>query len=109
MRVWDLPPYFLCDKHLSGEHREIHGIYNILTLGHKGYSHHPETKRWIGKIDALVRRHDMVVREMVRRGMNHKSPLTPIGDKDTQDKLINTIEEQIIWIGSKGCECKLSG
>ena len=107
MRVWDLSPEMLCDKHLGGEHREIHAVYNILTMGHSGYSHHPETKRWAGKVDALVRRHDTIAREMVRRGVNHKSPLTSIGDMDTQDKLVNTIEEQITRIRSKGCKCRL--
>jgi len=109
MRVWDIDPSLLCDDHLGGEHREIHAIYNIITLGRRGYSYHPETKRWVGKIDALVKRHDLVAEEMIKRGKNHKSPLVPVGDSDKQDKFVNTIEEQIIRIRSKGCECKLSG
>jgi hypothetical protein len=110
MRVWDIDPSLLCDDHLGGEHREIHAIYNILMLGHKGYSQHPETKRWIGKIDALVKRHDMVVAERSkpgRRKWTHKSPLAPVGDRDYQDEYVNTIEEQFSWIQSKGCDCTI--
>lgn len=107
MRVWDIDPSLLCDKHLGGEHREIHAIYNILTLGHKGYRHHPETKRWLGKIDALVKRHDLVAGEMIQRGKNHKSPLFPVGDSDKQDAFVNAIEEQIDRIRGKSCGCKI--
>lgn len=48
MRIWDIAPKFLCQKHLLGEHRELHAIWNILTIyrGQGGYSKHPETKRW---------------------------------------------------------------
>ncbi|NCS72473.1 MAG: pyrimidine dimer DNA glycosylase, partial [Candidatus Magasanikbacteria bacterium] len=31
MRVWDIHPKYLCRKHLLGEHRELHGLWNILT------------------------------------------------------------------------------
>jgi len=105
MRVWDIDPLLLCDKHLGGEHREIHAIYNILTKNHKGYSHHPETKRWVDKIDALVKRHDLVVTEWLRRGKNHNSQLALVGDNDKQNEFVNTLEEQIIRIRNKGCGC----
>jgi len=81
LRVWDIPPPFLNRGSLLGEHREIHGIFNILTLGKKGYSRHPETLRWEGCLNALAMRHDMVASEMVLRGYNHLSPLP----KDSSD------------------------
>ncbi len=31
MRVWDIHPKHLCRKHLLAEHRELHGLWNILT------------------------------------------------------------------------------
>jgi len=57
MRVWDINPEKLCRNHLLGEHREIHGIWSILTKGKKGYANHPETLRWKGRLKALYRRH----------------------------------------------------
>jgi hypothetical protein len=46
-----------------------------LTESKKGYSHHPETLRWKGKLLALYNRHEMVVAEMIKCGFNHKSAL----------------------------------
>jgi hypothetical protein len=60
MRIWDIHPQYLCRKHLLAEHRELHGLWNILTKhkGKGGYSHHPETLRWFGKQKALYYRHE---------------------------------------------------
>lgn len=106
MRVWDVPPEILCNTHLNGEHHEIHCIYSIVSRGTKGYSYHSETKRWVGKLDALKIRHDKVAKEMVdSRNMNHKTPLEFVGDSKVQDVLINTIEEQMELITNKDCDC----
>lgn len=75
MRIWDIDPKLLCRAHLAAEHRELHGLWNILTLGKTGYSRHPETRRWEGKLAALYRRHERLVTEMDRRGWTHRTPL----------------------------------
>ena len=79
MRVWDVPVEELDDLALLGEHRELHGLFNVLTLGRQGYSAHPETLRWRGHLGALVARHEAQVREFRRRGWpsgeRHASPL----------------------------------
>jgi hypothetical protein len=75
MRVWDIKADILCNRHLLGEHREIHAIWMILTENKKGYSHHSETLRWKGKLLALYNRHETVVAEMIKCGFNHKSTL----------------------------------
>ena len=80
MRIWHpIPPFCLDDKRLLGEHRELHAIWSVLTNPEKkGYRNHPETKRWVGHLLELSFRHDELVKEMRRRGWNHKSPiLTP--------------------------------
>jgi len=46
MRIWDLHPGYLDRKRLLGEHRELHGLFNVVYLGKKGYARHPETLRW---------------------------------------------------------------
>ena len=33
-------------------------MWNILTQGKRGYTNHPETKRWKGKLRALYRVHE---------------------------------------------------
>ena len=37
MRIWDLPPALLCRQHLLGEHRELHGLWIVLTQRRAGY------------------------------------------------------------------------
>ena len=75
MRIWDIEVKCLCRQHLLGEHRELHAIWSILTKNKKGYSHHPETNRWQGKLKALYLRHEKLVKEMQKRGYLHHSNL----------------------------------
>jgi len=107
MRIWDISPSLLCRQHLLGEHRELHAVWSVITKKKKGYSKHPETIRWIGKLKALYSRHQILVIEMKKRGYNHKSDLSPhlaIGNKK-QDVFINTIREQIEILKKKNCPC----
>src|SRR5262245_15340028 len=110
MRVWDIHPKHLCRKHLLAEHRELHGLWNILTK-HKakgGYSRHPETLRWVGKTKALYLRHEALVAEFMKRGWNHHTPLDKrLAKGDGNQKVfINTIKEQKALLNYKPCECR---
>jgi hypothetical protein len=109
MRVWDLHPKNLCRKHLLAEHRELHGLWNILTkhLGKGGYSKHPETLRWVGKTRALYERHEALVCEFDRRDYRHYTPLDKrlARGEGRQKVFINTIAEQIVLLRGKPCEC----
>lgn len=109
MRIWDLPVEKLCKNHLLGEHRELHAIWNIISQDKKGYSKHPETKRWKGKLKALYFRHEELVTEMKKRGYNHNSPLDTrlaVG-KETQDECVDSIDTQIKILKNKMCKCEL--
>lgn len=72
MRMWMLSPQTMCDKHLLGEHGEIHKHRHNFVKGHK----------ISGRLSPVVQiepksmksRHDMLAEEMLRRGFNHKSP-----------------------------------
>ena len=107
MRVWDINPRKLCRNHLLGEHREIHAIWNIITENKKGYSLHPETLRWIGKLKALYLRHEELVKEMKNRGFNHQSPLDRkyAKGKSKQEKFIDLPEKQLKILKNKNCKC----
>lgn len=107
MRVWDLEPEILCRKHLLGEHREIHAIWSVLVNGRAGYSRHPETLRWEGRLKALYKRHEKLVREMERRCYNHASPMDKAlaTGKATQTKFVHTPDEQRIILKNKNCDC----
>lgn len=111
MRVWDIHPKHLCRKHLLAEHRELHGLWNILTKhkGKGGYARHPETLRWVGKQKALYLRHEALVKEFLRRGYRHHTPLDKkfaVGT-GTQRVYLHTIREQGIILKKKPCECLL--
>ena len=109
MRIWDIPPDKLCRNHLLGEHGELHAIWSIITNSKKGFAHHPGILRWQGKLKALYLRHEKIVKEMKKRGFNHKSPLNgnfALG-KSIQKDLIDSIEDQINFLRIKKCKCKV--
>lgn len=109
MRIWDVAPALLCRSHLLGEHRELHGLWNILVHDKRGYRQHPETRRWVGKQAALFKRHEQLVAEMVRRGYTHSSPLerTLATGSEVQDVFIDPPEEQLRILTAKPCDCLL--
>jgi hypothetical protein len=109
MRIWDIEPAKLCRQHLLGEHFELHAIWSILTRKKKGYSRHPETLRWKGRLKALYKVHEALVLEMKNRGFNHNSPLdkgmaTGSGD---QDVFVDPPERQLEILRAKGCQCRV--
>jgi hypothetical protein len=107
MRIWDIKPKKLCRNHLLGEHRELHAIWSILTKGKKGYSRHPETLRWKGKLKALYKRHSELALEMQSRCYDHRSILdkSKATGKARQDTLITDLKSQIKLIKLKKCGC----
>ena len=105
MRIWDLPPAVLCRQHLLGEHRELHALFKIIKEGRKGYAHHPETLRWVGKLPALNARHERLVREMKKRGYAHHSPLPACKGKARQYSFLVSPAEQRRLLRKKGCNC----
>ncbi|MEW6657584.1 MAG: pyrimidine dimer DNA glycosylase/endonuclease V [Thermodesulfobacteriota bacterium] len=109
MRIWDLAPELLCRQHLLGEHRELHGLWVILTKDKKGFARHPETARWRGKLSALYQRHELLVAEMARRGYRHQTPLPEaeaVGLAE-QREYKDTPAEQVRILKAKGCGCRV--
>ena len=112
MRIWDIPCEYLCDKHLLGEHRELHCIWTFITTNKGGsYKKHPETLRWFGKERALADRHSEQIREMAKRGFKHKSDLlfdsNSAYSQAVQNEQWQTLKKQIKILKAKNCDCKL--
>ncbi len=109
MRIWDVHPKHLCRVHLLAEHRELHGLWNILTKhgGRGGYAHHPETLRWVGKTRALYDRHESLVKEFARRGYDHRTPLDRrlARGKGGQRVFLATVQRQKDILRAKPCPC----
>ena len=76
MRMWMIPVFLLCRKHLLGEHGEIHKHLPSFRKGHKIHGRfYPVVQI---QLKGLVARHDELAEEMVARGFNHKSPLVNV-------------------------------
>lgn len=74
MRMWLCDPKILCQKHLCGEHVEMHMFLGTLKQGKKidGF-----LKNNLFQPRYLLMRHEELQDEMIRRGYNHKSPMNP--------------------------------
>jgi len=72
MRMWMVNPKIMCNKHLLGEHCELHMFVGTLRLGIniEGY-----IKNNLLEPLSILQRHTELVQEMECRGMNHCSPL----------------------------------
>ena len=76
VRIWCVPIEKLDRQHLLGEHKELHTIFNVIVYNKKGFSNHPQTNRFRGdNLGMLIDRHNQQVKELIRRGYNHNSPL----------------------------------
>ncbi len=72
MRMWGVDPALLCDRHLLGEHVEMHMFAGTIK---KGISTAGYEETGLVDLSKLASRHDALAKEMGRRGMKHKSPL----------------------------------
>lgn len=72
MRQWNVDPRIMCDKHLLGEHHELHMFARQIERGisMKGF-----VERNLLESSTLDQRHAELVAEMTRRGFIHRSPL----------------------------------
>jgi hypothetical protein len=61
MRLWDCDPRHLSNRHLLGEHRELHSLYS------GGWEHHPEYVRFQERRGLLALRHACQVQAMSER------------------------------------------
>lgn len=107
MRIWDIKPKDLCREHLLGEHRELHALWSIIINKKKGFSRHPETLRWHGKLKALYQRHEELIKEFERRGYQHYTPLDKrlAKGKSIQSFFLQTIKEQKEILRKRNCPC----
>ena len=107
MRMWNVDVGKMCNQHLLGEHNEIHAIWSIINNDKKGYSNHPEVNRWRGKLKSLFLRHELLVREMEKRGYSHQSHLDKrlAKGKSKQNTFLISINEQKKLLTAKPCGC----
>ncbi|MDY6774172.1 MAG: pyrimidine dimer DNA glycosylase/endonuclease V [Candidatus Nanohaloarchaea archaeon] len=73
-RMWLVDPELLCDRHLLGEHNELHKLQGHIEKGNIAVVRGHAEK---GQVDTskIEERHDELAEEMERRGFDHQSPL----------------------------------
>ena len=89
MRMWGVDPKLMCRKHLLGEHVEMHMFAGTILADRslKGF-----LSKGLLETHSLRKRHRFLVREMKRRGYNHRSELpsfivTKLGKIDRKKNL----------------------
>ncbi len=65
-------PTKMCQKHLCGEHVEIHMLLSNLR---KNKSIDGYLKNGLLELSSMLNRHNALAKEMINRGYNHHSPL----------------------------------
>lgn len=90
MRMWKVPPELLCDQHLRGEHVEMHMFEGCLRLGKsvQGY-----IDKGLVELHNIKNRHNEIAKEMIERGMNHKSPATIAGPMQGKVNVEESLKE----------------
>ena len=70
--MWNIDVKKMCNQHLLGEHVETHMFVGCLN---KDKSVQGYLDKGLLEVHNLRKRHNLLAREMLRRGMNHKSSL----------------------------------
>ncbi len=75
MRMWMVDTSKMCNKHLLGEHVELHMLIGTLKRNKKinGF-----IKNNCVEVSSIYKRHEDIVNEMNKRNMKHKSDLEQI-------------------------------
>jgi hypothetical protein len=84
MRMWMLNPKILCKNHILGQHLELHMFLGVIREGKKldGYIMNNLLEPL-----SIESYHNMIVEEMITRGMNHKTPI------ENASKIITTLPD----------------
>lgn len=72
MRMWKVDVKKMCNKHLLGEHVELHMFVGTIL---KNKSLNGYVEKGLIETSYIVRRHQELAAEMRRRGMRHQSKL----------------------------------
>lgn len=70
MRMWMVDPEIMCNRHLLGEHNEIHMLIGSL---YKKIKIDGFIKNNLIEPESIIKRHQELVNEIERRGYNHNS------------------------------------
>lgn len=101
--MWMIDPKLLCNKHLLGEHGEIHKHRHVFE---RKYS--IAGRRGQIEPERMKERHDILVAEMLSRGWKHKSPydqpdLSYLPEEDREGTV--DLIDSMITLANRCAEC----
>ena len=105
LNVWcGVNPARLKDEWILLEHGEIHEVVRILN-DEDNIEQVPDAIKFLGRTGYLKRRHDLIVKEMTRRGIGHHTPVTlsdvPEDDEWVGDNELETVEKMVQELSEK--------
>jgi len=105
-RMWMVDPEILCNQHLLGEHKEVHQANGTLKKKMKitGFIR----SNCIEPM-AIQSRHDDLANELIKRKMNHKSPLEAVDIcylSDEEQKSRIDIDENMCELIRRCSKCR---
>jgi hypothetical protein len=100
MRMWNVDPKLLCQKHLCGEHLETHMFHGTIK---KKRSILGFITKGLVEVHNIKKRHDDLVKEMLSRNYNHK---TELPEFDSWEAGSVDVEQNVIILKNKCKECK---
>jgi len=101
MRMWNTDVTKMCNKHLLGEHLEMHMFLGCLK---KGTSITGYIDKGLVEVHNIPKRHEELVVEMKKRGMNHNSDV-PLCLELEEVGCVN-VEENEIELMRRCGECR---
>lgn len=112
MRMWMIDTKLLCNKHLLGEHVELHMMVGTLKR-EKSIAGYIEKR--ITEPDQIIARHDVIVDEMNRRRMRHKSPISEedklmLAEYNAQHPTLNRVDLNTSFndLHNRCADCRLN-
>jgi len=104
VRMWLVDPERMCDRHLLGEHFEMHVFCGALVSGRsmKGY-----ISAGLVEVSKLKSRHDELVREMENRGMKHRSPFGDELQLECAGKVDSIRSEMLLLARCESCRVRI--
>lgn len=108
MRMWMIDPDLMCNKHLLGEHGEIHKHCHNFVKKHS-VRKRLELRQIFPSL--MKKRHDELAQEMIRRGMKHNSPyempdISYLGEEGLIVPTEQDIQNNLIDLAGRCEECR---
>ena len=107
MRMWLCNPKILCRNHLLGEHNEIHKA--VGNLNYSGIWTKSLIQKGFLEPQNFIKRHDELVKEMLKRGYKHNSPLEFNNNENLKGCVNREQSLKDLLSRCKGCKKRYAG